>query len=101
MKIYLAGPITGLEELNLPEFRKFEKKLLDKNFEVIVPHDLFKDIDTSEFLWEDYMKVCLPAMMECDKVITLNNWNKSRGTRLEVHVARELDMSVLPISRFL
>lgn len=101
MKIYLAGPITGLAKLNLPEFRKLEEALKEQGMEVLVPHDLFTDIDTTDYLWEDYMKVCLPAMMDCDKVITLKDWEKSRGTKLEVHVARELDMPVLPISRFL
>lgn len=101
MKIYLAGPITDIPNLNLDEFRKYEKLLKEKGFQVVVPHDLFKDMDTTDFHWEDYMKICLPAMMACERVITLNDWHKSKGTKLEVYNARELNIPVEPIVNYL
>lgn len=94
MKIYLAGPITGIEDLNIHEFREKQIKLQERGYDVLVPHDLFDSIDTTEYEWEDYMKVCIPAMIECDFVVTLLDWSKSVGTTMEVNIARQLKMPV-------
>jgi len=50
--------------------------------------------------WQCYLKYDLiMMMMECDSIALLPNWNHSKGSKLELHVARELDYPILYISR--
>lgn len=89
IKVYLAGPITDLAELNLPEFRFVEDLLKQKGYSVTVPHDLFEGIDTSNFTHADYMAVCLPQIKEHDVVMFLDGWKESKGSVMEMEEAIE------------
>lgn len=94
IKVYLAGPITDLPELNLPEFRMVEGLLCEKGYEVTVPHDLFEGIDTSQFTHKDYMDVCLPKIRQHDVVMFLDGWEKSKGSLQEMEEAIERNVMV-------
>jgi nucleoside 2-deoxyribosyltransferase len=89
IKVYLAGPITDLPELNLPEFRFVASLLEAKGYEVTVPHDLFEGIDTSNFTHEDYMAVCLPEIKKHSVVMFLDGWKESKGSVQEMEEAIE------------
>jgi hypothetical protein len=97
--IYLCGPITNMPQLNYPEFRKWADELEKKDYRVIIPHELFKNVDTTSFRWEDYMKLCIPAMLTCDLVATLPDWYNSKGATIEVEIARKLDIPVQIVNK--
>lgn len=108
-KVYISGPITGIENDNRDEFKMYSKKFSDLGFETINPHDLFtkeevedlkircfiKNEITENEMWVIFMKKDLPEMFKCDFVAVLKNWNKSKGANLEVHNAKELYMPVV------
>ena len=43
------------------------------------------------------MREDLLLLLECDKVSVLPGWRESKGARLEVFVASELGMEVMPL----
>ena len=48
-----------------------------------------------DMTWEDYMRLDIRAMMDCDTIFMLPNWTKSRGARLEHQIAVELDFTIM------
>jgi len=91
--IYLAGPMTGVEDFNYPAFRAAAAKLRAEGHNVISP----AEYDRHELEWRpwiDYMRRDLRLLLLADEVRVLPGWEHSRGASLEVHVARELGMKV-------
>lgn len=93
MKLYIAGPMSGIEEHNYPAFHALAASLREKGYEVINPAELSGDDRTKP--WHHYMKQDLKAMMDCDAVVVLPGWEASKGANVEVQLARELKMPVL------
>lgn len=93
MKVYLAGPMTGVEDHNFPAFHKASDYLRELGFEVISPAEL-DDGDTSQS-WQHYMKRDIALLVECDGVAVLPGWQKSRGARIEVFLATTLGLQVI------
>ena len=102
MKIYLAGPMTGYDNFNFPEFDKISAKLRAHGYDVVSPAEL----DSPEFraavmapgitgyekgltgLWGDCLArdVKLIADSGIEGIILMWTWEKSRGARLEAFV---------------
>ena len=94
--IYLSGPMTGLPDFNRPAFDKAAKNLRDKGYEVWSPAEAF---DRSVVMPRShYMREDIKALLECDTVMMLPNWEQSRGARLEFEIAKELELPVLLLS---
>lgn len=102
-KLYIAGPMTGYEQWNFPEFFRVEKALLELGYDVINPaHNDGPDLESAlasagstekpNYTWNYYMKRDLPHVMECDGLLLLEGWQNSKGAKLEVHVAKALGL---------
>ncbi|WP_395593522.1 DUF4406 domain-containing protein [Pseudomonas sp. B26140] len=91
-RLYLAGPMTGFEDFNFPAFNKMAAELRSRGFIVENPaeHGVVDGAD-----WADYMAYDLTRLGLCGQVAVLPGWENSKGARLEVHIARELGMSVV------
>lgn len=87
MRIYVAGPMTGLPEFNRPTFFNAETMLHRHGFEVVNPARR-EPVDGK--LWEDYMRDGLTDLLTCTGVALLHGWRGSKGARLEVRVATAL-----------
>ncbi len=44
--------------------------------------------------WSDCMRIDLKALMDCDGILVLPDWQGSRGAKLEIKIACELGMDV-------
>jgi len=91
---YLAGPITGYENQNRKIFRHHQRRVEEKGYKAIVPHDLFIGIDTTKYSYGNYMRRCVHALLDADVLIPLPNWRSSRGAKLEVHIAQKLGIKI-------
>lgn len=100
MRLYLSGPITGVADWK----RKFDEAhsyFSASGYEVISPADLSDFTEFSlkahgiECTWADYLKVDISFLLTCDTIALLPGWEKSRGSRLEKHIADELGMAVV------
>lgn len=94
MKLYVAGPMTGLPEFNRPAFFAAADVLTAFGFEVVNPARHEPD---SALGWADYMRLGLADVLGVDGVAVLDGWLSSRGAWLEVTVARALEVPVKPV----
>jgi len=93
-KLYLCGPMTGYVDFNFPAFDAAEIELLAVGYEVHNPATF--GIEPG-WTWKDYLRKDLKTILEVDGIATLDNFQCSKGARLETHVAHELEIPVLPV----
>ena len=96
VKLYISGPITGIENYE-KNFLAAERALRLRGYIVVNPCK----IRHRGTMWEDYMKRDIAALLTCDGVALLPNWINSRGAKLEVHIAQALGMPVKSFSRWI
>lgn len=98
-RIYLSGPMTGYPEFNYPAFHKAAADLRAHGYEVVSPaeQDADSGLDPGSSQWADFVRWDLRVLVDCDGIVLLDGWHKSKGARLEHHVALELGMDVQTI----
>jgi nucleoside 2-deoxyribosyltransferase len=90
-KIYIAGPMTGLPDLNFQAFHGEAAWLRAMGKEVVNPAEI-NPAPTKK--WEDCMRADIAQLVTCDGIHLLEGWEKSRGATLEHHIASSLGMAV-------
>lgn len=92
MRLYLAGPMTGLPDRNFPAFHAEAARLRELGHDVVNPAEIYAANPGAD--WAACMKADIPQLLTCDGIALLRNWDKSKGARLEHHIATELGMFV-------
>lgn len=99
---YIAGPITGRINENRGAFDDAASVIRKAGFIPVIPHDLLMHIDTTNYQWSDYLRICIAKIcLHCDVMITLPDWESSAGAKLEVEVWRRLGNEPLPLQKLL
>lgn len=93
MKTYLSGPITGHPDGNQAAFQDAAAFVLARLEIPVNPHDVCYLMPRNS-TWVAYMRKCISAMMECDRIVMLKGWRRSRGARIERQIAIWLKMEV-------
>lgn len=88
-RIYVAGPMTGYEDYNLPAFSEAAEKLRAAGFDAVNPGERGV-IDGYE--WVDYMRDGIRLLLTCDAIALLPGWFDSKGAALEYVIAHDLGM---------
>ena len=78
MIVYIAGPMTGIEDYNRPAFAEAAKSVSANGDTPINPGLLPTTLRP-----ESYMPICLAMIDAADAVILLPGWEGSEGARLE------------------
>lgn len=111
-RIYVAGPMSGLPQMNFPAFDDAAETLRDIGYDVVSPAELdspqaracaLASVDGST---DDYAEgdtwgsllardVKLIADEGIEGIVVLEGWEKSRGARLETFVARLCGLRVI------
>lgn len=89
-RLYLAGPMAGYAEHNYPEFNCAAALLRADGYEVFNPAE--NPDGGVRRPRSFYMQRDIPALMDCDAIVTLPHWQRSRGACLEMWIAIDLDM---------
>ena len=90
MKVYIAGPMTGLPQFNRPAFIQAAMNL---SFE---KHVLLNPAILPDGLTEaDYMAVGLTMLQRADAIYLLIGWQNSAGARAEHALALKLGLEVI------
>lgn len=92
MRIYIAGPMTGIKDLNFPLFHAEASRLRAVGHEVVNPAEVNPDPEAG---WHCCMRKDIPELVKCDGIAMLPGWERSKGATLERHIARALDMKVI------
>lgn len=106
MKLYLAGKMSGMPNLNFPLFNAEAKRLRALGYEIVNPAEINGGMAELGLVanmtpeqqakhWRACMRRDIPAMLACDGVALLHDWETSKGARLEVHNAREFEMPIM------
>lgn len=89
--LYIAGPMTGLPDLNFPAFHLAAKRLRAQGFEVINPTEINPDQHMS---WQACMRTDIAALVFCDGIHLLPGWQNSDGATLEHDIALRLGLAI-------
>ena len=90
-RLYLAGPMTGIEDLNFPAFHAEAARLRALGYTVINPAKINADPNAG---WQACMRADIKQLVDCDGIALLDGWENSRGASLEHHIALSLEMVV-------
>lgn len=93
MRIYVIGPVSGVEELNAPAFEGARARLAEAGYVPLVPHD-FVSADAD---WQRAMRISLETIAKADGIALLDGWRDSRGARIEERIARELGIEAATV----
>ena len=101
MRIYISGPMSGLDDDNRDEFSRMASLLQAKGHEPVNPHDIIptrriqmtagyieEPIKDPKYL--DYLKADIAVLMFCDAYVLLDGWRDSNGSRIEKGLADDL-----------
>ena len=87
--VYVAGPMTGIEDFNYPAFNLMAEHLKERGFIVENPADTPEQPN-----WQGYMRAGITKLMRCDAVLMLPGWQRSRGAQIEINLALSLGILV-------
>lgn len=87
--------MTGYPNYNFEAFNSAEKYLRSLGYEDIENPARKGVIDG--WTWSDYLKYDIILVCNADLVVTLTNWQESKGAVLEVYVAQALGIPVIPL----
>lgn len=95
-KVYISGPITGIDFGNRFAFSCARSALELCGYEVIDPSEVqLSDAAT----WADYMKADLKLLLDCDYIYMLEGWENSKGARLERELAENLGIEEIDLDQ--
>ncbi|WP_312227582.1 DUF4406 domain-containing protein [Pseudescherichia sp.] len=90
MRIYIAGPMSGLSDYNRPAFWFMDMTLSAKGHTVLNPASLPDGLTQPQ-----YMDICL-AMLRCAEAIyLLRGWEESAGAVAEKALAEKLQLEII------
>lgn len=89
-RIYVAGAMSGLPDMNYPAFNAEADRLRALGFEVENPAE-----NPEQESWEAYMRQALRQMLTCDTIAMLPGWIDSLGATLERDVAHRVGMTIV------
>jgi hypothetical protein len=91
-RVYIAGPMSGLPELNYPAFHAKAAELRAQGYHVENPAENPEPACRS---WLGYMRLAVAQLATCDAVYLLPGWSKSRGACIEHQLAAGLGLAFL------
>lgn len=89
IRVYIAGPMTGLPELNFPAFHRAAANLRASGYDVVNPAEINSDPAKG---WHACMRSDIAALVTCEAIALLPGFEKSKGAKLERHIAAQLEM---------
>ena len=91
MRLYISGPVAGMEGRNAEDFKKAEKLLKNAGFDVSNPTKMIG----SKIKRGEIVRCCLGELLRCQGVALLPGWRRSKGACLEVAVATACGMDAM------
>lgn len=96
MRLYIAGPMSGLPDYNYPAFHAAEAGLRAAGHETLNPAT-----NPEQDSWEGYMRAAIAQVIQAEAIAFLPGSHNSRGARLELNLADALGMEARPLNEWL
>ena len=91
--LYIAGPMTGIEDFNYPAFHEAALVLRDKGWAVINPAENFDGDQTLDR--RAYFRRAFEQLRNVtDGIVLLDGWRQSKGALAEVFIAYNLGHTI-------
>jgi hypothetical protein len=90
MKVYIAGPISGMAHYNYQAFANAQIEIEQIGFKAVNPHTICAGINVHD--WPALLKKC--TLVYCDAIYMLPGWQNSKGATLERTVAITLGIPI-------
>lgn len=91
MRVYIAGPMTGLPDFNFPAFNAAAAMMRSAGWHVENPAE-HGHVEGAE--WADYLRYDIARLATCEMIMLLPGWSNSKGANLEVSIAQQLGMPI-------
>lgn len=95
-KVYISGPITGIDFGNRFAFMCARSALELCGYEAVDPGEVQLDDEAS---WSDYMRADLKLLLDCDFIYMLDGWEDSKGARIERELAENLGIEEINVDQ--
>ena len=89
MKLYIAGPMTGLPNFNREAFNKKAECVTASGNVALNPATLPDGLSQHE-----YMDICMAMIRAADGIMLLKGWQHSPGARAEHALAEKLGLAI-------
>jgi hypothetical protein len=91
-KVFLSGPVTGLDyDQVVNNFKAAELKLMDKGYQVLSPVNFVPPGED----WHKAMRRCIRILSVCDAIYVLEGAECSLGATLEREIAIALEFEIM------
>jgi hypothetical protein len=91
VKIFIAGPMTGIPLYNEPMFSRVYADLKNIVQDAEIVHPFM--INTDHANWLACMRRSITEIMTCDEVYFLPGWQNSRGAKIEYDLVESLGIT--------
>lgn len=91
-KIYISLPITGREDESRKKADMIKASLSRSGYDVVNPFDIYCGKKPN---YKDYLCCDLRALADCDMIYLCNDWEQSRGCRIEYNFAKEFKIQIV------
>lgn len=98
MRVYVAGPMTGLPEYNFPAFHRAAADWRAAGWTVLNPAENFGGDQAKSYA--EYMRKDIADLLTVDGVAFLPGWERSRGATLEHRIASTLGLDLYDAGTF-
>jgi len=118
VKLYIAGPMTGIPQFNYPAFERMATLLRREGFEVQSPAEMddpevreaslasaegdINTITSHGYTWGDFLARDVKLLVDdgIKAVVVLPGWADSRGARLETFVAHLCGLPIVTANEY-
>lgn len=112
MRVYIAGPMSGLPAFNFPAFDAARDRWIADGHDVVSPADLTRQMWRERFgeqfdpestdpaisaggdIYRDFLREDIREIVACDAIALLPGWRTSKGVAVELTVATAMKCKV-------
>lgn len=92
MNVYISGPISGRKREEVEaHFAEAASIIQECGHTAVSPLD---NGLTPDAPWREHMKADIGKLLECDAILMLFEWKRSKGARIEHTIAMEAGMTM-------
>lgn len=89
MIIYIAGPMTGIENYNRKAFAQAATELTEKGYTILTTASLPQNLPDNK-----YMPICTAMIDAAEALYMLEGWGKSNGAVAEYFYAKRQNKKI-------